>query len=245
MLRLGEGIAAEQDGELVAAGLLWCYGSTHASLGMVGVSPALQGQGVGRAVMQRLLELAGARGVGLYATAAGETLYCSLGFTTIGKVRQLQGVTSASRPEPLAESERFRLAERSDFAVVAALDRQASGLDRTELINALLEVGRAVVLDRDGGGIGFAVIRPFGLGQVIGPVVGPDEAGARALIGHFLDSHPGQFIRLDVPEECGLVSWLMGLGLADAGPALHMVRPPVPRAAGPARRFALVSQSFG
>ena len=70
------------------------------------------------------------------------------------------------------------------------MDREASGPDRTPLIKALLEADAAVVLDRDGAPAGFAMIRRFGLGQVIGPVVAPDEAGARALIGHFLTSNP-------------------------------------------------------
>lgn len=245
MHKLGQGVAAEQDGRLAATGLLWRYGRTQAALGMVGVSPSLQGQGVGRAVMEWLLKLARARGVGLYATKAGEALYQRLGFTTVGAVRQLQGAAAAPMLEPLSAGERLRPTGRSDPAALAALDREASGPDRTLLIEALLDAGAAVVLDRNGAPVGFAVIRRFGLGQVIGPVVAPDEAGARALIGHFLSSNLGQFIRLDVPEECGLVPWLTGLGLADAGPALHMVRPPAPRAPGPARRFALASQAFG
>ncbi len=245
MHRLGEGIAAKQDHQLVGAGLLWRYGRTQASLGLIGVSATLQGQGIGRAVMQRLLELAGERGVTLYATEAGEGLYCRLGFATIGTVRQLQGAAVHPMLEPLSAGERLRPLGRSDPVALATLDRHASGPDRAALIEALLAAGTAVVLDRNGAPAGFAVICRFGLGQVIGPVVAPDEAGARALIGHFLAANSGQFVRLDVPEESGLVSWLTGLGLADAGPALQMVRAPVPRALGPARRFALASQAFG
>jgi hypothetical protein len=108
-----------------------------------------------------------------------------------------------------------------------------------------------VVLDRGGRAAGFAVLRRFGIGQVIGPVVAPDAAAARALIGHFLASNPGQFIRVDVPEESGLSPWLQELGLADVGPAIRMVRgaalPPGEKGeeAGAVRRFALASQAFG
>jgi hypothetical protein len=102
-----------------------------------------------------------------------------------------------------------------------------------------------VVLDRDGEAIGFALLRRFGRGQVIGPVVAPDPAGAKALIGHFLGSHPGQFLRVDVPEAAGLSDWLEELGLKDAGIVFRMVRGSDVQPVGPARGFALISQAFG
>lgn len=245
MHALGHGLAAEQDGRLVATGLLWPYGEGRAALGMVGVSAGLQGQGIGRAVMQGLLKLAGTRSVGLYATEAGEKLYRQLGFVPFGAARQFQGTTFQSTLQPLAKGERLRPTGRSDPDALAALDHAATGLDRTALVRALLEAGTVVMLDRGGAPAGFAVLRRFGRGQVIGPVIAADAASAKALIGHFLNLSPGQFVRVDVPEASGLVPWLAGLGLSDAGRAIHMVRGPVPDPAGPVRSFALASQAFG
>lgn len=245
MHALGQGVAMEQAGNLVATGLLWPFGEDRAALGLVGVSAGLQGQGIGRAVMQRLLDLAGDRAVGLYATEAGETLYRQLGFATCGTVRQLQGATFRSPLQPLPEGGRLRPVGRSDPAAVAALDRAATGLDRTALMEALLRAGTAVMLDRGDSPAGFAILRRFGRGQVIGPVVASDATGAKALISHFLNLNPGRFVRLDVTEESGLAPWLAGFGLGDAGRALHMVRGPAPAPAGPARRFVLASQAFG
>ncbi len=245
MLRLGEGVAVEQDGALVGTGMVWPYGTTHAALGMVGVAAAVQNQGLGRAVMQRLLEIAGPRVVLLSATAAGEPLYRRLGFATVGAVTQLQGIASQTDLQPLAEGERLRPIGRSDPAALAALDRAATGMDRGALIAALLSAGTTIVLDRDGAPAGFAVLRRFGRGDVIGPVVAPDQAGAKALIAHCLAERAGQFVRIDVTGDGGLAPWVAGHGLSDAGPGVRMGRGAPPAAAGPARMFAVVSQALG
>ena len=130
--------------------------------------------------------------------------------------------------------------------MLAALDHAATGADRRRVLDALLDAGTGVALDRNGSAIGFALLRRFGRGHVIGPVLAPDAARARALIGHFLASRPDQFMRIDIPEESGLSAWLAGLGLADAGTVTRMVRNgPQPMAAGPTCNFALISQGFG
>ncbi|MBS0560276.1 MAG: GNAT family N-acetyltransferase [Proteobacteria bacterium] len=245
MFALGEGVGLDQDGKLVATGMLWRYGADRAALGLVAVASEMQGRGIGRAVMERLLAMAGGRSVTLYATRDGEPLYRSLGFAVIGEARQMQGNVTPSALQALPEGDRLRPSGRSDPAVLHALDRAASGLDRAPLIDALLGAGTTVVLDRNGAPAGFAVQRRFGRGQVIGPVVAPDADGAKALIGHFLNTGPGQFVRIDVTAESGLVDWLAGLGLTDAGEAIHMARGAPPDCPGPARRFALASQAFG
>jgi GNAT superfamily N-acetyltransferase len=245
MLSLGQGVAAEQDGTLVGTGMIWAYGGAHAALGMVGVAETLQNKGVGRAVMARLLALAGPRAIVLHATTAGEPLYRRLDFVTAGTVRQFEGATSRTDLQPLAEGERLRPIGRSDPAALAALDRDATGMDRGPLIAALLSAGTAIILDRSGTPSGFAVTRRFGRGDVIGPVVAPDVAGARALIAHCLAERAGQFVRIDVPEAGDLAPWLAEQGLNDAGPALRMVRGPASRPAGRARTFAIASQAFG
>ena len=90
-------------------------------------------------------------------------------------------------------------------------------MDRRALIGALLKTGTGVVLDDDGIATGFAILRRFGIGQVIGPVVAPDAAGAQALIAHFLAANPGQFIRIDVTEESGFAPWLRESGAGRCG----------------------------
>lgn len=242
MLGLGRGWAARQDGALVGTGLCWTFGETAGALGLVCVAQAQQGKGLGRRLLERLLEALAGRQIVLFATDAGVRLYEGLGFRACGRIRQQQGAAFQPRLMSLQPGQRIRPVGRSDPAKLAALDAAATGMNRRALIGALLDAGTGVVLDNDGTAAGFAILRRFGIGQVIGPVVAPDPAGAQALIGHFLAANPGQFIRIDVTEESGFAPWLRELGLADAGGAVRMVR-----GAGTdrLRSFALASQAFG
>ncbi len=242
MLGLGRGWAARQDGSLVGTGLCWTFGETAGALGLVCVARAQQGKGLGRLLLGRLLDALAERQIVVFATEAAVQLYEGLGFRACGRVRQQQGAAFQPRLMPLRPGQRIRPIGRSDPATLAALDEAATGMDRGPLIGALLNAGTGVVLDQDGTPTGFAVLRRFGIGQVIGPVVAPDPAGAQALIGHFLAANPGQFIRIDVTEESGFAPWLRDLGLADAGEVVRMVRG---AETDRLRSFALASQAFG
>lgn len=242
MLALGQGWAADHDGTLAGTALSWTYGEDAAALGMICVARAHQGRGLGRSLLQKLLRELHGRTVVLHATDQGLRLYQSLGFVPTGRIRQLQGAAFQPPLMPLRAGERLRPTGRSDPPILAALDRQATGFDRSALIAALLDAGTGVVLDDAGTAVGFAILRRFGAGQVIGPVVARDQTSARALIGHFLAANPGQFLRIDVPEHSGLSDWLQTLGLADAGGAVRMLRGP---GLGRPRSFALASQGFG
>jgi ribosomal protein S18 acetylase RimI-like enzyme len=245
MLRLGSGVVAERDGALTGMAMGWAYGRTHGCIGFIGVSPAAQGQGLGRLVTQAVIDGLGDRTLLLSATEAGQPLYRSLGFREIGMVRQHQGTASRGGLIALPPGDRLRPVGRSDPKALAALDRAACGMDRGKLLAALAAEATGVVLDRGGTPAGFALMRRFGRGQVLGPVVAPDQTSAKALILHFLGTHSGQFVRIDVPDEAGLSAWLEELGLADVGPAVRMVRGAEPGGGGTVRSFALASQAFG
>lgn len=240
MARLGSGVAADLGGGLVGTAIAWPFGA----IGLIAVAPTAQRRGLGRRLTAAALDSLGDRTVVLHATAAGLPLYETLGFVAGGTVRQLQGAAFGTDLMPLALGRRLRPIGRSDTAPLTALDLAATGLDRTGLMAALLETAGGVVLDQDGVAIGFALLRRFGRGHVIGPVVAPDPAAAQALVAHLLRQHAGEFIRIDVPESAGLSEWLLKVGLADAGPAIRMVRGPL-TAAGPVQTFALASQAFG
>ena len=242
---LGDGVAAELDGRLAGAALGWRYGPRFGTLGLVVVAAAAQGRGLGRALTGRVLELLGERSILLHATEAGLPLYRSLGFAPAGLIRQHQGTAFSSELVPLPPGQRLRPLGRHDGPALAALDAQATGMMREAMIEALLPLSDGVVLDREGEAIGFALIRRFGRGQVIGPVVAPDAEAARALIAHGLGARQGQFIRLDVDAEGPLSPWLESLGLTNAGLGQGMVRGVAPRGTGGVTRFALVSQALG
>lgn len=234
MLSQGAGVAVERDGVLAGTGMGWRYGADAAALGMIMVAPALQGQGLGRQIMARVMDSLGERTVRLHATAAGMSLYRSLGFVAGPVVRQFQGVVRAGAAPP-----GVRALTADDAAEVAARDRSASGMDRSALIAALLPHAEGVAL---AAGRGFALWRRFGRGTLIGPVVAPDAASARLLIDAGLAALVGEFVRVDVREASGLGAILTARGLEDAGAVVQMERGAAMTGAG---YFALISQAFG
>ena len=222
--RLGSGLVMEERGGLIGTAMAWRYGTDAAALGMVVVAPERQGRGLGRRLLAATLEGLGPRRVLLHATGAGMPLYRSFGFHARGAVRQHQGpATSAGLAAPQPGG-RIRPVGRDDAPVLSALDTEATGLERGPVIAALLDVSEGVVLERAGEAVGFALLRRFGRGHVVGPVAAPDAEGAKALIAHWLRSRRGQFLRIDAPEDAGLGDWLAGLGLAEVDNAVSMLR---------------------
>jgi GNAT superfamily N-acetyltransferase len=245
MLSLGEGVAVQRGERLAGAAMCWRFGPDWATMGLIGVDPALQGQGIGRRMMGALMEGLASRTIVLHSTRAGLPLYTGLGFEPTGTTLQHQGPVTQPPLLPLPEGTRLRPAGPADLPTLATLDRTAGGADRTILLAALLALPGGVVLDGPGGPRGFALTRGFGRGQLIGPVVAADETGARAMIAHLLGQRIGQFVRVDVPKESGLAAWLPGLGLEDAGTVIRMVRGQDAAPAAQMRVFALASQAWG
>jgi len=242
------GLVAERDGEIVGTALWWPWGDRHATIGLVIVRPACQGQRVGQRLMSALLEELKDRVVLLHATAEGRGLYERLGFVRIGELRQHQGTAAPAPLIALGPLWRLRPAGASDAVELKRLDAQARGMPRDALIDELLGTAEAcVVLDHDAQPRGFAMLRRFGRGHAIGPVVAPDAEGAKALIAHLVGMNAGHFTRIDIDVDSGLAEWLESLGLLRVDAPTTMMRGA--RAAAPAadapRLFAIVTQAIG
>jgi len=248
----GTGFAAEENGVVIGTGLCWKYGTERGSLGLVIVSPEHQGRGIGRKLMELLLEELGPRITFLHATPAGRPLYEKLGFNVCDTLEQFQGNVGETLPVTLPDGERLRPATTADFPALIELATRASGLERKTMMSALLEMGENVVLERDSEIIGFSNLRRFGRGLVIGPMVAmrsPDDLRAKALIGYWLNSREGQFIRIDVPSGSSLADWLVAQGLKCVDSIVKMVRnaPAVAHQGAPDpvyRLYGLVSQAM-
>ena len=223
----GTGFVAEEAGDVIGTVLCWTYGTATASLGMVIVSPAHQGRGIGRRLTELALEVLGGRTIFLHATNAGRPLYEKLGFHPIGMLDQHQGAAFQPPLVSLPPGERLRPLGASDMPRLVELASRASGLDRSAILPALMENADGIALDRDGDLVGFALFRRFGRGLAIGPVVAPasdDPVRAKALISHWLALNAGMFVRIDVPGDSKLTEWLEQLGLLRVDTVIKMVR---------------------
>ncbi|MCH4811177.1 GNAT family N-acetyltransferase [Vreelandella neptunia] len=249
LLALGTGIAGVNNDSLIATGMHWSFDTRLATLGLVIVSPAYKRQGLGRRMMEALLNGISAPRIELHATQAGADLYRSLGFTETAWVHQCQGRVADSgsghAPYPLPPHTLLRSYQATDYEALIALDEQAIGSPRKALLFSLLAHGEALVLEQaDGQLIGTAFCREFGRGYVIGPVIAKEHDAARCLIEGWLNRRAGSFVRLDTLDS-DLAAWLNASGVTEVdripqmtwGSALHRV--------GPAKRYALANQALG
>lgn len=244
LLRLGHGFVAEACGAVVATGLCWKQGDRLGSLGAVIVSPEHQGRGIGRQLMDRLMEELGERCTLLNATPAGQPLYASLGFQPTGTIHQHQGTMRAVPPVALACGECIRPVSADDIAPLVGLANRATGMRRDEVLEQLAGVAQGAMLERHGERIGFSMVRRFGLGHAIGPVVAPDSERAAALVRHWSEAYAGAFVRVDVTGTSGLADGLAAMGLAQVNTVVTMARNGVPAQDEALAQFALLSQSL-
>ncbi|KOC91459.1 GNAT family N-acetyltransferase [Winslowiella iniecta] len=247
-LQLGEGVAAERDGELIGTALCWRWGRDYATLGLVIVADAAQGKGIGQQLMQSVLDTLADSNVRLHATEAGKGLYEKLGFVAIGKVQQHQcrelGGIIAELP---AAGQQLRDAQANDAERLTLLDHQAHGQYRPQLIAELLSHAERVrVLEQDGDIAGFACVRRFGHGYSIGPIIAHSLPQAILLVSQSLSDLSGQFVRIDTDAVSGLGEWLSAQGLvAVDAPTIMVKGTPWQPVAGGTQVFGLMTQAMG
>jgi ribosomal protein S18 acetylase RimI-like enzyme len=241
-----EGLVAVRDGQIVGTALRWRWGPKHATIGLVVVAPACQGRRIGHRLMTAVLEGLEGHSVLLHATSEGRGLYERLGFMRTGEIRQHQGIAQPAPLVALGSGRRLRPATEADLPLLQALDAAGRGMPRPALIDELFrDADTTVVLDQDGSARGFAMLRRFGRGHAIGPVVAPDTDGAQALIAHLSGLNAGRFTRIDIDFDSGLAEWVESLGLLRVDAPTAMVRgTPLARDAD-ARLYAIVTQALG
>ena len=244
------------DGALAGAVVLTRYGADLASVGMMLVAARYGRMGLGRALMEHLLAEAGDATVTLFATDLGKPLYDKLGFRTI---RRSAAFTGPFRADPfrtgpfLAEPAvtaatadnskmRTRPAAAADMASIIDVDKAAFGADRSRLLWRLPAfAGQLLVLETGRSIAGFAAAWQNHTSTVIGPVVAPDGAAARRLIGDLAAGIRGQ-VRLDLdPDRPELPAWAVRHGLQPAGLNAVMAYGDRPPPGDPARLFTPIS----
>lgn len=236
-LKTGRGYAALDGDELLGTCFTWKMGEHVSTLGLLVVSAERQGQGIGRALLRQALDDLRDRAVLLHATPAGLKLYQQEGFTALGEVRQFQGMVKSNR----AASGELEPVTPELMETILHADRDAMGYDRSAVLGSALRTGHAV----SNGPGGFAVIRPFGRGHVIGPVVAHSAKEARVLIEQVLCHFSGSFVRVDVTDALSDASWMEDWGLSQVDTVLAMSNAPLPGAKGTLDRYALIGHAYG
>ena len=243
--RVAKGFVVEDNGRLIGTAFA-CPQGAYATIGLVIVSDEYQGQGIGRKLMELALEACTPRTVILNATLAGAPLYASQGFVEFGQIHQHQGQAQAADTPALAAGEQCRPLTAADRVRQLELANAGSGLDRESVLNDLFDVVEQVVgIDRDGQLRAFAMLRPFGRGRCIGPVIAENPEQAKHLIAVLLAQVPDAFVRIDIPANSSLSDWLEAAGLKQVDRVAQMARGTPPRAVGGVSQFALVTQAIG
>lgn len=192
-----------KDQLLIATGGLHLWPGKVAVVTLVVVHPDYTRQGLGRAVTQRAVEMAGGVPCYLYSTDEGHPLYQSLGFETVGYSSIYRG-----RVEPQSSS------DISDGTIedLLPLDREAYAADRQPFLRDLLQRAVACKVHPHG----FAICFEEASFLAVGPVVARDPETARRLVAA---AAGGQEVTLCVarPE---LGTWLgeQGVDLLETPP---------------------------
>lgn len=243
---LGQGWAEYgDDGALLGTATWWAYGERFGTIGLVLVDRSQQGKGIGRRLMDTLIDDAGSRSLQLIATTAGLKLYKQCGFREAGIIEQRQGIVSPRPALPPPDDATVRAVTANDLETLVCLDAAAFGAPRRQVISELLVEASGVVAAVNGRPTGFAMARQAGRGVLIGPLVADNESTAIVLVSHLLSTITG-FARIDIPAEAQqLARWLDGVGLVSVDQVTVMRRSAWPNAQASMRTLGLASQALG
>jgi GNAT superfamily N-acetyltransferase len=226
------------------------WGTDRAAIGMMLIASRYGGHGLGRALMEHALRVAGeGTAVSLYATGAGRPLYDKLGFQPVRRSVAFRGQFRAGHGRKGEASDGaaglpgdVRVATEADLPAILTLDRAMYGADRERMLTRLPAFAdRIVVFEASEGIAGYAAAwrtEPF---MVIGPLVAPDDAAARRLITD-LGEHSTVPLRLDLdPDRSELVSWARARGLLPTERTVFMTRGDLSPRGVPERVFTPIS----
>jgi GNAT superfamily N-acetyltransferase len=216
----------DEEGDLLTTATLVRFGLQMASVGMVLTDPRVEGRGLGRRVMQRVLDRTGDASVILYATARGRPLYEKLGFVPLAESTIYKGV-----PEPAdAQPPRSRPVTPDDLPGMLALDGAALGADRSDMVVQLFDYAHELrVIERGNQVVAYGGSWRAVDSLVLGPVVAVDGADAVALLDDLVRRARGS-LRLEAHgDRPHIHGWAAERGLVQQGFLSAMaIGPPLP-----------------
>lgn len=245
----GVGLAAlDEIDRVFATAMLFRYDEGFSTLGMVIVSPRLQGQGVAPWLVRLLLAKFPAISLRLNATDESRRLFAGLGFAgETEKVHLLRGKARCLTEMPaLGRKQRIEPLSEDHLSAVADLDETAFGVSRRRVLQRLLREDEGYGLFEADRLEAFALRRAAGRGHIVGPVVAGDETAAIALVRRHFSDLGGQLVRLDAVRDSGLLTdFLAQSGLVVIETLTTMSKgAPQPAGCGSAMIFALAGPSL-
>jgi predicted N-acetyltransferase YhbS len=233
----GDVLVAE-NGSGGAAGAVCCvsFGATG-WIGALGVAPEARRHGVGRALTEAAVARLRERGAGtvlLFATDMGRPLYERLGFVAEGAATAWRGTAGA-----VVGTLDVRRLREDDREAVGALDRLATGEDRSNLFDALHPLS-GVAVDRGAEPVGWAAKAPYGAGIAI--CAADEEAGAALMAAAARGPGPATLVVPDANATANANLRRWGFRAANAGERMRL-GPPV--AWRPERQFGLFNLFWG
>ncbi len=230
VLKRSYGVVAEREGRVLGSNFLSETDEVSA-VGPISVDPEIQESGIGRQLMQAVLDRAASRGVAAVRlvqdafNATSMALYASMGF----EVRDPLVLIGGTPHDPPPGDVEVRALEEGDLDACAALHRKVHGVDRSgELRSALSGLGPCVVL-RDGEPTAYASTMRF---WPAAHGVARSDADLQALIlgAASLAGGPMQFL---LPtRQAALFRFCLGQGLRIIKPMTLMARGPYHEPAG-------------
>jgi ribosomal protein S18 acetylase RimI-like enzyme len=194
-------------GEPVGCVVVFEFGPV-AWIAMMLVDEAFRGRGIGRALMDRALKHADARGittVRLDATPLGQPLYEKLGFVPQFQVARFAGRPAASASPSQEQGQPVGVvlpALEEHYEEIVDLDQEVTRTDRRGLLLALFEEqpDEVRVMMHERRVMGFATSRPGTNARQIGPCIADASCGTR-LLADRLEHHLAEQVFVDVPLD--------------------------------------------
>lgn len=175
-------VAEAPDGTVAGTGVTTINGSV-AWIGTIWVAPGQRGRGLGRALTQATIDAAdeaGCRTLVLVATDRGRPMYEKLGFEIQTWYRTMEAPGLDATDTDATVDPRIRPFRPEDIDAIGALDRQATGEDRSDVLAGLASPDGTRVLDGEGGIAGYVMRAPWGGGATVAPRVDDAMAILRA-----------------------------------------------------------------
>jgi predicted N-acetyltransferase YhbS len=203
-------VVAERDGVVIGSNHLVEYDAIRA-VGPITVDPAAQAKGVGRMLMEAVIERGkGSAGIRLVQDAfntASLSLYASLGFDVKEPLVLMEGELKGE----LLTDVNVRAIEEQDYEACAELCRKTHGFDRLNELKNMPPFLTSFVAIRDGRLTAYASALHF---WPLNHAVAETEADMQSLLLGAASLAPGQSISFLLPtRQANLFRWCLNHGM--------------------------------